>query len=316
MKGYLYIDEMDAFMLYGMSVAKDGLNELLAFPALKAPDTNDWHESDGLEVDLDKPVLDTRECSISFIFSGIFNGFEAFARQMADGAYHIFNFKSIGRTFKLRLVSTPSQEDVWKSGIASFKFADDFPFYDYLYAKPQSTLSPYRDYSIDDTDVSAYGIRILKGTRKELQKIPAVKPNLTIKSKFENGATYDAHTVTFKAKDAKLNCLMRADTLPDLWRNYRGLLHDITQPGKHKLYSDVMDHAFMFFYKNCKINTFDAEQRWLVFTLTITITDNLRLSEGYLLAAGGEGRNLVTVEPDSPIDLTPQISDTSQLNCE
>lgn len=52
MKNNLYIDGTDAFTRFGVFIAEGGHNEVVAFPALKAPEvSNDWAEYDGIEVD-------------------------------------------------------------------------------------------------------------------------------------------------------------------------------------------------------------------------------------------------------------------------
>ena len=43
MKNNLYIDGTDAFTRFGVFIAEGGHNEVVAFPALKAPEvSNDW----------------------------------------------------------------------------------------------------------------------------------------------------------------------------------------------------------------------------------------------------------------------------------
>ena len=65
MKNNLYIDGTDAFTRFGVFIAEGGHNEVVAFPALKAPEvSNDWAEYDGIEVDLSDPKLDTKELEI------------------------------------------------------------------------------------------------------------------------------------------------------------------------------------------------------------------------------------------------------------
>ena len=105
MKNNLYIDGTDAFTRFGVFIAEGGHNEVVAFPALKAPEvSNDWAEYDGIEVDLSDPKLDTKELEIKFNAVGMYQTGD-FISLLSDGAYHTFEFKRIGYTCKLRLVS-------------------------------------------------------------------------------------------------------------------------------------------------------------------------------------------------------------------
>ena len=67
MTGQFYIDGIDAYISLGVCIAKGSYNNLVAFPAMKEPDKNDWPEEDGQEFDLSSPTLDTTEVSLSLI---------------------------------------------------------------------------------------------------------------------------------------------------------------------------------------------------------------------------------------------------------
>ena len=49
MKGQLLIDRIDAYISLGICITKGSYNNLVAFPAMKEPDKNDWPEEDGQE---------------------------------------------------------------------------------------------------------------------------------------------------------------------------------------------------------------------------------------------------------------------------
>ena len=53
----IYIDDIDIYARYGVVITSGGYDGLLAFPALKDPEANDWPEEDGVEVDLSDPKL-------------------------------------------------------------------------------------------------------------------------------------------------------------------------------------------------------------------------------------------------------------------
>ena len=61
MNNNLYIDDLNVLGRFGCRVTRGGYNDLLAFPAMKEPEKNDWPEEDGIEVDLSDPKLQPRE---------------------------------------------------------------------------------------------------------------------------------------------------------------------------------------------------------------------------------------------------------------
>ena len=273
MIGRLYIDGYDAYSLYGVYVVKGGWNELIAYPPLKSVDSNDWQELDGIEADLSAPVLNTREIQLKVAFTGGDNRFLALIRHLSDSAYHTFDCRYIKRTYRLRLVAQPNLTVAHVLGVTTLKFADDFPLPDYTYKKPASNMAAYNDYTFDGVNFTSYGVRVLKGTLDEVKKTPTVKTNLLRNINTEAGALYDGKNVTYKSKDVKINCLMRADTLDELWRNYDALLYDFIRPNERRLRVKELNKEFPFYYKSCQVTEFyPTDKIWLQFALTVTFT--------------------------------------------
>ena len=273
MTGRLYIDGKDVYTEYGVYVVKGGWNELIAYPPLKTVESNDWQEMDGIEADLSAPVLDTREIQLKVAFTGFDSRFFALIRHLSDGAYHTFDCRHIERTYRLRLVSQPNLSVAQALGAVTMKFADDFPLSGYTYKKPASNVAAYDDYTFDGVKFTDYGVRVLKGTLDEVKKMPTVKTNLLRNISTQMGALYDGKNVTYKSKDVKINCLMRADTLDELWRNYDTLLYDLILPNTHNLWVRELNKEFPFYYKSCQVTEFyPTDKIWLQFTLTVTFT--------------------------------------------
>lgn len=273
MKGRLYIDGKDVYTEYGVYVVKGGWNELIAYPPLKTVESNDWQEMDGIEADLSSPVLNTRDIQLKVALAGGDNRFFALIRHLSDGAYHTFDCRYIERTYKLRLVAQPNLAVAHALGTTTLKFADDFPLLGYTYEKPASNIATYNDYTFDGRPFTDYGVRVLKGTLDEVKKIPVVKTNLLRNIGIQAGALYDGKDVTYKSKDVKINCLMRADTLEELWCNYDALLYDLILPNTHNLWVRELNKEFPFYYKSCQVTEFyPTDKIWLQFTLTVTFT--------------------------------------------
>ena len=278
MTGRLYIDGHDAYSHWGVYVVSGGWNEVISYPPLKTPEANDWQEEDGIEADLTNPQLDTKDVTIRFAYSGLYSRFMAFIDVLSDGAYHNFNCFSIRRRFTLRMTQMPNLDMVHTLGFISIKFCNDFPLKGYTYKAPASSMIKAEDYLMDGMPFTDYGCRILQGSLAEIIKVPAVKQNLLRNIASQPGAIYDGHRVTFKAKDVKLNCLMRAETLAELWRNYDALLFDLIRPGERMLEVTELGHIFPCYYKQCQVKEFYPTSKiWLNFDLTLVFTRDFRV---------------------------------------
>lgn len=285
MNDKLYIDGIDAYEKWGVFVVQGGWNNILSWPPLKAPATNDWPEDDGVEVDLDSPQLDTMSATISFACTGVYGNMAAFVNHLADGSYHEFDSPSIGRKLTLRMEQMPNLSGLKFLECLSIKFANDYPLKGYTYQEPDSDISAASDYLIDNRPFTDYGCRILRGSLATIRKAADVKRNLLVNIKSNSGAAYDSGAVCFKGKDIKLNCLMRADTLAELWANYDALLYDLIRPQLRQLYVADLEQTFLCHYKSAAINAFYPTGKiWLDFTITLTCTGSTRLTDDLVFA--------------------------------
>ena len=302
----LFIDGNDAYLQYGAYVVSGGWNELVAYPPLKSVESNDWQEEDGVEADLSEPVLNTREVSVKFAFGGLFSRFCLFIELLSDGAYHDFDCAYIGRKYRLRMTQQPNLDIAKALGTATIKFADDFPMQGYEYRVPSSGMPVCDDYLIDNAPTTNYGLRVLQGTMSEIMRPAAVKQNLLRNIKTLSGAIYDGKAVTFKAKDVKLKCLMRAETLDGLWRNYDALLYDLIQPEERLLTVRELEQDFPCYYKSCQVSDFYPDGRiWLAFTLTLTFTGSFRLDDTDFVLATEDGVIVFTQDGENAIEMLP-----------
>lgn len=309
MTGRLYIDGYDAYEAFGIYVIDGGYNELIAMPPLKEVEYNDWQEEDGIEADLSDPQLNTREVTIKFCSQRLLSGFIAFIELLSQQSYHDFECRSIERKYKLRLTSQPSIENIVDFGSIGLKFADDFPHKGYEYLPPNSPLKANDDYTLDSVPLTNWGVRVLKGTLKEILKTPAVKANLTRNIKTQPGALYDGKCVTYKTKEVKVSCLMRAEALGELWRNFDALLYDLTRPGERVLEALDIAEEFPCYYKSCSVSSFiPTDKIWLEFALTFVFTHDFRISDEPLLSTEDnlfvvledeDGGDYVTLKPDN-----------------
>lgn len=303
MANNLYIDNINAYSSYGVFVADGGYNELAGFASLKNVQSNEWQEEDGEEFDLSAPVLDSRELSIKFTAHGSKYELGAFIELLSDKSYHVFEFRELGRTYKLRLVSSSNLDLAYQLGFVTLRFADDFPLDNYTYKAPLSTIVSQSGYEIDGVSLANYGVFVLQGSLAEVEKSPAVKKNLLRNIASQKGAMYDGKTVTFETKEVKLNCLMRASSLPEFWQNYDALLFDLSKPNERTLYVDATGYEYPCYYKNSSVVSFAPIGKiWFEFSLVLVFTSFRVEADEYLLASE-DGEWIVTEDDEYAIDL-------------
>ena len=306
MRNYLHIDGQDTYTTYGVYLTDGSYKSLIAYPASKEVTTDNWLEEDGIEADLSEPKLNTRELTLNFAY-GRLADLPSLIDLICDGAYHTFAFPKLGRTYTLRLSQMPSLRTLPSMGTLSLKFADDRPLYGYTYQAPESTVATCEDYFLDTRPLTDYGCRVLKGTLDEFSKMPATKVNLLQNNKTMQGAIYDDDVVLYQSKDVKLQLLMRAETLTELWRNYDALLYDLTRANLRQVKCAALDQVFPCYYKSSSVSRFYPDGKiWLEFDITLTITGNLRPEElGLYLAA--ESADYLTTEDEKYFDMMPTL---------
>lgn len=315
MTGRLYVDGEDAYKEWGVYAVKDAWNELVAFAPLKSVTSNEWQEEDGIEADLSEPRLDTKEVSVKFAYAGLYSRLPEFVAYLSDRAYHRFEIPGIGREFTLRLTQMPNLDYAKAMGFATLKFANDFPMDEGEYLTPISSVARCEDYLLDGRPFTDYGCRVLKGTLSEIMKTPQVKPNLMRNIGTNHGAEYDAAgAVQFKAKDVKITLLMRALTLPELWRNYRALLRDLIRPEERTLYVEDLGQGFPFYYKSASVAEFyPTDKIWLKFTLTLCFTRDFRIEDSDVVLAS-EAADIVFTQDDlNAIEMKPDKANGVRL---
>lgn len=308
MDNALIIDGIDIYSEYGIYVADNGYKELVAYPPMKAVKANEWHEHDGIEPDLSQPVLDAREFSVTFAASGLFNRLPAFMEMLSREVYHRFDFRAIKRSYTLRLAQMPSLD--YNPALSKFtlQFANDMPSYGSRPAVLPTVRVRNEMYYIDDKALSDYSCAVLQGTLSDILKEPQVRPNLTRDIAGVNGALYDgeaAADVRYKSKEIKVQLLMRATSLTNLWADYDALLYDLTRPGERVLQITANDMAIGCYYKSCEVAAFYPDDCWLQFTLTLVAVNGLTDHADETVLTTEDGAIIVCEDNESAIDVLP-----------
>ena len=273
MKGLFYIDGENALTRYSLSIAEGGYNGLVSFPTLKKFDINDWADQNGVEPDLSDLHFSSREITLKLNGESL-TGTMNFIKKLSNQAYHSFRFEELGISLNMRLDSQPSLNTLKELQVFSLIFIVDVsPLEDYTYAAPQGKAFD-SGYALDDLDLSQYGINVLWGSDKEIQKIPAIKKNCQVENDTMDGTLYDNSAVLYAAKDVNLSLLMRTPTIEAFWRNWRALLYNLTRSEGRILRYDFEDYAA--FYKSVTTKEFHINTTghiWWKFNLVLCFYD-------------------------------------------
>ena len=296
MIGNTYIDGKDLYGSFGTFIVEGGYNALISYPQMGTIQLNNWPEWDGVEVDLTRPTLKSKDFALNFAAHKNINT-GGLIEQLSDQAYHTFDFRSIGRTYKLRMVSQPNLGLFTGLETLSLQFADDFPLLDYTYQEPYFTLFTQQGYEIDGRPLSDYGVRVLQGSDAEIKKSPVAKTNLLRTVTGQSGAIYDGKEVVFQAKDVTLNCLMRAASIDEFWRNYNALLFDLVRPGERSFYADCTGLDYPCYYKSSGVSVFyPTGKLWCEFSIVLSFISFRVGADEYILAS--EAGEWLTLEED------------------
>ena len=271
MKGVLYIDGVDVYSAYGVSVSDIAYADLACLPNLKTIAFNDWHEKNGIDPDLSFPVIAAHDVTIPFHIVGEYGNYTAFIAAISDGSYHSFNFASIGLTKELRLVRCEPPKSVADLSSFSLSFSDDSPMKGYVYQAPSSSVKPLGDFLLDGVDLANYGIRVLRGSMDSIKQHPDVKENLKRNISVSPGVIYDGTEVRYKSRTANVRCLMRAANAAEFWKNRNALLYDLTQPSERTFTVTELGKDIPCYYKGCSVQCFfpDNGKYWFEFTLSL-----------------------------------------------
>ena len=270
----LYIDDQPARSQFGVWITRGGYSGLLAFPALKEPEANDWPEEDGVEVDLSDPKLERKEITLSLLADTNTAATDLVA-YLSDPGYHRFRIPSLGREWRLRLAEHPENHVYPLQTAFSLKLVEDAPlrpgsensqsfgknrgdFEENLgsFGGNPGTFSgnsirlPKSRYLLDDVPFSDYGV-VIDVSHSALLKAPAAKLNLNRTVSTEDGQLYDADHLVFQKKEVTFNCHFKAVSMAAFWQCYDAFFAALIQPEERQLYVEEIGKAYPCYYKSC-----------------------------------------------------------------
>lgn len=190
MTGQTFIGGKDIYKDFGVVITKGGYNELLNYNEIKAPESNNWPEDHGVEVDLSAVVLNSRTLQIPFYCTD-FTKAEAFMDMLETPGEKVLSSTFLTKGYNLRM-NTQSSVKSYRQGERTFtvSFTEDKPqVYTYTPVNYNKVI-PRTALSVDNIPVQSFGL-IYTGSFDNWIKRAKAKDNLSRNLSGLNGAIYD-----------------------------------------------------------------------------------------------------------------------------
>lgn len=293
-----FIDDIDIYDAYKVGIVKDGFSDLFLFPSLKTPLIEDWHERDGIEVDLSSPFLNNKEVGLSFASVTEDNFLiDEFVQFLGGEGYRQLDIRSLDKLFQLR-VSQENNRNVYRNGQTfTLQFIDDFPrgLLDSEAVRQGHRFNlPKSDYLLDGVRFDEYGIIVEKG-KAEVYKMPALKKNLERNIGNLDSVLYDTGFVGYQSKDVTLKCALYCDTMANFWQNYYSFFGDLIKANLRYLTVEYAEDVYACFYKQTSNPYFYKGSNYVLlkFDLTLTFTDFVP-KKTYIVWGSQDGKIIIT----------------------
>lgn len=271
MQDRLYIDDIDAFVAWGVYLQDGSGRQIVQMPPMKAVDTTEWAEYDGLEADLSNPVLDARQIRLDFHLTDI-TGADIFYDTLTASVYHDFRFPRINKTYRLRLSSCGGISLYIRHGILTLTFSED------MCVVPPAIPSainivPSDGYRLDNRDFARYGCRVIEGSEAQVRRWADIRQRVKHNSRYSVGVTYDVNgAIRLKNRDLTINLHLHTSNVGIFWQHWNALFSSLTEAGEHSLSAFGM--AFSCYYKSSSTKVFrvtDSGEIWCDFSITLCV---------------------------------------------
>lgn len=302
MNGILLIDGVDVYSAFGVSLLEGSYAGLVCWPPLVQPAINDWPDEDGIEVDLESPCFDSKTFTLNFSCNDTL-GRHKFFDMLSATSYHDFTFGQLGIGKKLRMVVQPNFEEFQGMSLFSLVFVDDFPLDGIGNPLPTPSGVSYQGLEFDGVDISQFGVRMLEGCLKEIEKIPSVKESFLTNTHKKCVFNYSEEYVFFNSKEVTLNFLLTSPTIHTFWTNYHSFLCHLTRSGERILYVDRSVSEHKCYYLCGSVLDFAIDDRvWCEFSVTLVFT-SFRTKDYDILLTTESGDLIITEDGFFGIDL-------------
>nr|DAP49363.1 MAG TPA: hypothetical protein [Caudoviricetes sp.] len=239
------------------TLMRGGLAVLASLPPTDEPDTNDWGDEDGREVDAIQPL----RLSVEDVSIPLWATTDIFSRALSSTTAHL---SVSGKVFTLRpkkveeLERTPNG---WFGKLVCTRIPE------------QVTITS----ATDPMDFSAFGCVILNDVRKEpIYMAPSIKETPFVDD-VEGRVYLDGGRTLRSSFELDVPLLMSASSVADLWNKRSMLLDTLVAKGLQTI-APITDGATTYrgYYASCTSkddpSVSDGAVKWS-FTLTFVITE-------------------------------------------
>lgn len=307
MNEQVYIDGIDISSRFGVVIPEGGADDFFLYPALKEPKKVSWPEHDGVEVDLETPVIKAGEIELSFVAADPVVDPADFVFFLSEPGYR--KVRVFGRERQLRLTEGTKNETWWQgSSKFSLLFTEDSPvLYDPADFTPGMAVDS-SGYSLDNVPLNDYGLVIMEGM-DELLKAPTTKKNLLRNLAQRHGQMYDAEAHYFNSKEVTFKCCLMAKNMENFWNCYDAFFRDLTAPWERLLYLDKTGEDYPCYYREMSSPKLVALYPYVALTFKLVLEFTVfRIGKSeYLLTA--ETEEFLILEDDSDGDIYIDLED-------
>lgn len=260
------VDGADFATTYGATLI-GGWTSLFALPESKEPRQNDWHEEDGVEVDLEDGLkLAPRRIRLRFAFDGGRGG--GFLRMRNHYRTQLFEIEGFGK-IRLRGVSATITKTLGgEVREAEIEFAEDKPG-EFETAGGQTTESFPSAVAIDGSPLTDYGATDFGETAETLLSGAEAKEPLTLQSRAVDGQITPeprgaGRTVSVRAQEVTVNMLFIAPTGEDLRGALWAFLREMTKPGERTITHTALDWFIKGYYVGMECKDIAITYDWFL----------------------------------------------------
>ncbi len=315
MKGSVIINGTD-IADFGAFIVRGGDNDFLTFPERKEPTQNNWHEYDGLDVDLSEIYFNARSFPVGFYISANssmeyeFN-LNSFYKLISSG-YIDLNTREFARTFRLRYLSVPDYEHkggFYKYGTKRGRFDVSFSMDDplQLFTRPDilipnsSKQYPASGVLLNSTDLARFGI-VVNECYSSMLALPAVKSPLTRSFAKHTGLlAYPRINPSFEGRENVIKCTMTAPSREEFYYNYEALFNNVCKTGE-VLLSSYLGEAACYYLKMENFKKYGIFSRGVMVSFTLRL---MQVDAGLtVFVLGAEDGSALLTEDNEYIEIT------------
>lgn len=260
------VDGADFATTYGATLI-GGWTSLFALPETKEPRQNDWHEEDGVEVDLeDRLKLAPRRIRLRFAFDDGRGG--GFLRIRNHYRTQLFEIEGFGK-IRLRGVSATITKTLGgEVREAELEFVEDKPG-EFEPDDGQTKEAFPSSVTIDGQPLTSFGATDYGETAETLLGGAEAKEPLTIQSRAVDGQITPepkgaVRTVSVRAREVAIKLLFIAPTGEDLRGALWAFLKEMTKPGERTIFHPALDGTIKGYYTGMECSDIAITYDWFL----------------------------------------------------